>query len=434
MLAVAVASAGHRVVGIDVDHHRAEAIKGGRIILHEDGFAERYQRVLAGGDLTASTDMAAIGDPDVIFIIVPTPSVSDGTFSLAFVLESVRSLGPMLRATRKSPVVAVVSTVMPQASAREIIPAIEGVAGRMMGDHLGYAYNPAFIALGDVLRGFINPDLVLIGEIDQASGDVLTAIHRTMVSGGTPVVRMNPVEAELTKLSSNAYETARVAFVNMLLAGCHQTPRADVDAITSALTHRHGKRMFRGATPYGGPCWPRDNKALSFYLESVGAPARLPAAVHASNGDHATYLRDAVINLIPAEAESVLVAGLAYKPGTEVVEESFGLWLFHELQNRTSLDVWGWDPLVEAGDVASLSAAPHKIVQDLGEGLARADVCVVALPHRELLAWNWDEAPSGLLLIDLWRVVDSAASKLASRYVGVGAGQGPTGPEKDGNS
>ena len=43
-------------------------------------------------------------------------------------------------------------------------------------------------------------------------------------------------------------------------------------------------------------------------------------------------------------------------------------------------------------------------------------------------------APSGLLLIDLWRVVDSAASKLASRYVGVGAGQGPTGPEKDGNS
>src|SRR5581483_1469627 len=139
-------------------------------------------------------------------------------------------------------------------------------AGRRIGDRLGYCYNPSFIAQGEVLKGFLAPDYILIGEADEASGTTIAAIHRRIVDNDAPVTRLTPTEAELTKIASNTHETMRVAFANMLLALCNEVPEANVDRVTEALTYRLGRRFFKGAVPYGGPCWPRDNRALASFM------------------------------------------------------------------------------------------------------------------------------------------------------------------------
>lgn len=431
VLSVALASAGHKVIGIDVDAARVAAIRERSIKTAEPGITEGL-RALSVDDLDATTDAGVVANVDAVFVIVPTPSAPDGGFELDFVLSAIDLIGPGLRANpRGGPVVSLVSTVMPGASDTVIIPALEQAAGRTLGDRLGYGYNPAFIALGDVLQGFVSPDLVLIGEADEHSGDLLARIHATMVPVHTPVVRMRPVEAEIAKLASNAHETMRVAFVNMLLAACESTPGSDVDAITDALTFRHGRRLFRGAVPYGGPCWPRDNFALSSYLESVGAPSRLPAAVHQANDDHGGYLVNRIRAVIPPDSTHVVVAGLAYKTGTEVLDEAFGLWLARELATDDRLRITGWDPMAAEG---ARMVLPESVstTSELAECVADADVLIVAQPAPELSAFDWSIAKPGIVVIDCWRRLHPVHDAIRSGYRALGSTRYPSGVSQDG--
>ena len=48
------------------------------------------------------------------------------------------------------------------------MPVLERASGKRAGDAFGLCYSPEFIALGSVIRDFLNPDFTLIGEIDAA--------------------------------------------------------------------------------------------------------------------------------------------------------------------------------------------------------------------------------------------------------------------------
>src|SRR5205807_811400 len=115
-----------------------------------------------------------------------------------------------LRHKRGPHTVALISTVLPGSSDKVIMPRLELASGRKIGEELGYAYNPVFIALGDVVNGFEVPDYLLIGEATRAAGEAVQAMHRTMVRNGAPVTRMSPAEAEIAKIASNTHETMRV--------------------------------------------------------------------------------------------------------------------------------------------------------------------------------------------------------------------------------
>src|SRR6185312_1741161 len=107
-------------------------------------------------------------------------------------------------------------------------------------------------------------------------------LHRSMVRNDAPIVHMKPLEAEIAKIASNTHETMRVAFANMLFSLCSEIGNTDVDVVTEALAYRMGRRFFKGAVPYGGPCWPRDNKALAALMDAVGVPSVMPRTIDAS--------------------------------------------------------------------------------------------------------------------------------------------------------
>lgn len=419
VLATCLATAGHHVVGYDPDHSLVDALRRRTIRTYEPGVAERLAELPA--DRLDATDSAAeaVARTDVSFLIVPTPSNTLGGFSLRYVLDGCRACGQAIAAKGRdrSHVVALVSTVMPEASDRFIIPALEEAAGRRVGDGLGYCYNPSFIALGEVVRGFETPDYILIGESDPAAGTVVAQIHASMIRNQAQAVRMLPVEAEIAKIACNTHETMRVTFANMLFSLCAEVPGADVDRITTALTHRIGQRFFKGAVPYGGPCWPRDNKALSAFMDAVGVPSLLPSTIDRANAEHAQYVLRKILS-VSAPGDTVALLGLAYKPGTPVVERSFGLdlagWLAAEGRR-----VIGWDPLAE-GEAAKvmgdrLGFAPAE------ECLRQARLAVVINPLKEFAQVDWS-AGCDCAVYDPWRCLPAAAIAQVGEYVAMGRG------------
>ena len=150
--------------------------------------------------------------------------------------------------------------------------------GARSGACSGLCYNPEFIALGSVVSDMLRPDLLLIGESDTTAGDILERLYDVTCENRPAVQRMNFVNAELTKLAINTFVTTKISYANMLADICERLVGADVDVVTRAVgsDSRIGARYMKGAIGYGGPCFPRDNVALSALARSLGAqrPAR----------------------------------------------------------------------------------------------------------------------------------------------------------------
>ncbi|HZQ01781.1 MAG TPA: nucleotide sugar dehydrogenase [Reyranella sp.] len=414
-----LARAGHQVVGVDVNSKIVAALNDGSLEVSETGVQDRLQSAKPG-QVKATTNAAeAIANTDLSFVIVPTASNTLGGFSNRHVLSACKSIGRALRDTKSDHIVAIVSTMMPGSSEGQIIPTLEKESGRRVGKGLGYAYNPSFIALGEIVKGIETPDYVLVGQTDEATGDKIIAVHRTMVSGNAPpIARMTPVEAEIAKIASNTHETMRVSFANMLLSICAEVPGANVDRITEALSHRMGKRFFKGALPYGGPCWPRDNVALSAFMDMIGAPSALPRTVDAANADHGRYVLRKILAIAPPGAR-VGIIGLAYKPGTQHIDCSYSIDLVRWLRSEhRSVNVW--DP--EAAELARQElGSAATFCKTAEECLSSSDVVVIALPLTALRTIDWSTGKRATVL-DCWRAMSVGAQSAVGKYLPLGVG------------
>jgi len=415
-LIAALTGAGYRVTGVDVVEPVVRALNDGTFRTKEPGVMEQLA-ALQPGQFRATTDPAeAVACSSISFIIVPTPSNTLGGFSNGHVAATLEAIGRAAGRKAGPHTVSIVSTVLPGSSATQLIPTLEKAAGRKIGDRLGYCYNPSFIAQGEVMKGLIRPDYVLIGEADLASGATIEAVHRRILVNNAAVVRMTPMGAEITKIASNTHETMRVAFANMLLALCNEIPDADVDQITTALAYRLGRRFFRGAVPYGGPCWPRDNRALAAFMDMIGVPSTLPNAIDRANADHGHYVLRQVLDAVP-RGGTIGILGLAYKPGTPMVDRSFGVdlaaWLAAEERRVTA-----WDPL--ANDDAARVLGNRIAIANGPEDCLDSAAIVITLPLSQLQEIDWSKAASAIV-IDCWRALPQEHWVKVAKYVPLGS-------------
>jgi UDPglucose 6-dehydrogenase len=418
VLAGCLADAGHQVMGVDPDERILKEIRDGCPCTTEPGVSERLRRTL-GQNLVVTCDPGeAIRKSDLTFVIVPTPSNALGGFSLRYVVRVCDDIGAALRQEPSYHVVAMVSTMLPGSSEYVVIPHLEKVSRRRIGEDLGYCYNPAFIALGDVVKGLVEPDYVLIGESDATAGSRVLAVLGVMVKNSAPIARMSPTEAEITKIASNTHETMRVSFANMLFSLCTEIPGANVDRITGALAHRMGRRFFRGAVPYGGPCWPRDNVALSVFMDAVGVPSTMPRTVDQFNQEHGRYVLRKILE-ITHRGETVGILGLAYKPGTPVIEHSFGVdlagWLCAEGRK-----VVAWDPLAVPQARAALGASVC-FADSSEDCIGRSRVVVIVNPMPELAQLSWGTVDSRTV-VDCWRCLGPQQIAKIKNYQPLGQG------------
>jgi UDPglucose 6-dehydrogenase len=417
-MTAALASRSHRVVGVDVNEAAVRAVAAGRAPVQEPGLAELLEANRARVRATADA-AAAVRDTDVTFVVVPTPSEPNGSFSLEYARAAMAEVGRGLRQKAGYHLVVMTSTVLPGATRHGLIPVLEEASGRRAGEDFGVCYSPEFIALGSVIRDFLNPDFTLVGELDPRSGDQLEGCYAEILENGAPCRRMSLENAELAKVALNTYVTTKITFANMLADLCERLPGGDVDVVADALglDRRIGRRYLTGATAYGGPCFPRDNQALAFLARNLGTTAELAETTDRRNRQEVARLLERVG---PVAGVRAAVLGLAYKPDTPVVEESAGVALARALSEAGAW-VRAFDPLAgESGQVALDGVAD--VVGDLGRCLAGAELVVVTTPDPAFRGLAVTDLAPGATVVDAWRLLPHLAAEAGVRYLAVGRG------------
>ncbi len=425
------AARGFCVHAVDADSQKVELLAKALPPVHEPGLAELLQEAAANISVTQDTQ-AAVRDSGATFIVVGTPSEADGGFSLRFAIPACEAIGQAIAAKDSYHLVVLTSTVMPGSTGNEIRETLERASGKRCGADFGLCYSPEFIALGSVIRDFYCPDFLLIGESDSHAGDVLSDIYKRTCKNSPAVARMNWINAEITKLAVNTYITTKISYANMLARLCEKLPGADVNVVTEALglDSRIGPKYLKGAVSYGGPCFPRDNRAFAALASRSGAFADLAEATDHFNRAQIPALADFVRSQQSANG-TIGILGLTYKPDTDVVQESFGLLLTEHLASQ-NLPVVVYDPSAEASQALN-GRKSVRVAASAQDCIAQSSVVVLATPWREfcdLPTSVWMQPPlsaptfrtSPRVVIDCWRVLGHLEGSQSIRYLRLGLG------------
>ena len=404
---VTFASKGFKVTGVEIDKKKADLLKNGKTWHYEPQLEEYLNKYSDNITITDNFD-EAIKNSSVTFVVVNTPSEKNGAFSTKQLILACKSIGSALKQKNDYHLVVITSTVMPQTIRNELLPEIESSSSKKIGKDFGLCYNPEFIALGSVIHDFLNPDFILIGESDKNAGDLLSAIFEKLLES-PKLRRMSLENAEVTKIALNSYITMKITFANLLAELCEKIPNGNVDIITESigLDRRIGKNYLKGALSFGGPCFPRDNRAFSLAAKIQGCNLELPDIVDKINYSHINHITDLVLQHHKGGKISIL--GVTYKPNTDVIEASASIEIAKRLVNKGA-KVTLHDPVAldnvkkEYDNMFIYETNIEKCIRD-------SDVCVLATPWEQYknLKENDFKQMTGNTIIDCWRFLDSSS-------------------------
>lgn len=396
-----LASAGYRVIGTDVSLQNAQAMLCADAEIIEPQLQAYLKEHGKNITLTAAAKHAVLAS-EISFVIVPTPSQKNGSFSLKYIFQVCRTIGQALKTKNTRHTIVIVSTVSPK-SMEKIQKMIETISGKKMGKDFGLCYSPEFIALGQVIQDLTDPDFILIGESDSQSGLLVeeTRLHMCQ-DKGISVHRTRFINAEIAKLAINTYLTTKITFGNMIARIAEKTPGASAQEIVDIVGSdvRIGKAYLKGGLAYGGPCFPRDNNALSHFLKEQKVPMTLPAQIHKLNISQNDYLFQLVKKHITKHSV-IGVLGLSYKPQTGVLDESPGH-ILSRLLKKSHLNVVAFDPSSQEGSLEGV--------------LGKSTIIVIATPWAEFSRIDFDQYSTVNLIIDCWDIMKKKHTK-AQRIV-----------------
>lgn len=220
---------------------------------------------------------------DICFIIVDTPS---GAYEAYDHSKLSKLLSNINQRKVKNKHIVICCTIFPGY--------IRTVASLLLKDceNITISYNPEFISLGSIITNFENPDMILIGEYSKEAGDRIEEIYHRVCKNNPIIMRMSPESAEITKLAINCFITTKIAYANMIADIADETIGANKYDILKAVgaDSRIGSKYLKPGYGFGGPCFPRDNRALGNYAEQIGIQPILPRATDMMNKLHAHYM------------------------------------------------------------------------------------------------------------------------------------------------
>ncbi|NJM82186.1 MAG: UDP-glucose/GDP-mannose dehydrogenase family protein [Tabrizicola sp.] len=408
--AACLAKDGHRVIAVDIDPRKVDAINRGQSPIVEHGLPELIAEVVAAGRLTATTDVAeAVRATDASFVCVGTPSAPDGSIGLSYVEGVCDAIGAALAVHPAFHCVVMRSTIVPGTMERVCVPRLEAASGRVAGKDFGVGYYPEFLRESTAIQDYHDPGLIVFGALDSQTGALLTSINKDL---NCAINLVDLRTAEMVKYTSNSWRAVKVSFANEI-GNIAKAAGLDGQRVMAILCSDHKVSMspyfMRPGFAFGGSCLPKDVRALRSLARDMSVASPILDAVLVANAAQIARAEE----MIHASGKTrVGMVGISFKPGTDDMRESPLAELAARLIGK-GFDLSVYDPFVHEAYLNDLGAAGRGLEHDiaLGDRLVPSIDALIEASDVVLVGNRYDEAipplqaaMGGRAIIDLARI------------------------------
>jgi UDP-N-acetyl-D-glucosamine dehydrogenase len=333
---------GFRVLGLDVDQDKVDALKEGRTyIKHVD--SAPFREWHAQGLFTPSPDFCLAAEADVLILCVPTPLNEHREPDLSYVIGSVEALLPHLR---KGQLMCLESTTYPGTTHEELLPRITE-AGLNVGQDLFLVYSPE--------REDPNNEKYTTHSIPKVCGGETAAclqmgqaLYEQIISQVVPV--SSTQAAEMTKILENTFRAVNIALVNELKMVAHRMGIDIFEVIRAAATKPFGYMPFYPGPGLGGHCIPIDPFYLTWKAREYGLHTRFIEVAGDVNTSMPQWVVHRLADALNEQGKAVkgsriLILGVAYKKNVDDMRESPSVHLMDMLRQKGA-DIAYSDPHV----------------------------------------------------------------------------------------
>lgn len=375
-LAQVALEAGCRVIAVDLDEARLEALVAGRSYIEGMSF-EAFQAAALEGRLSVACDSEAMAEADAVVVCVPTPIDAGREPDLSHLTSALSNLAATIS---RHCLVIIESTTWPGTTSELAAPIIERVRGWRRGEDFFIVYSPEREDPGNRIWSTRAIPKIL-GADDETSAHLAMCLYRRLFI--KPICVPSTRTAEGAKLLENTFRAVNIGLVNELKVLFTGMGMDIWEVIEAAETKPFGFMPFYPGPGVGGHCIPVDPHYLSWKARTLDLPARhidvaaevnvgmpffvVARVAEALDRTFGRGLRDA----------RVLVLGVAYKPDVGDVRGSPALKIIELLSERGSR-VRYHDPFVAALDVGGQRLASTPLT---AESVAEADLLLILTDH-----------------------------------------------------
>lgn len=408
------ASFGHRVFGLDIDEGKIAKLNKGKVPFFEPDLDTLVAQGLQSGRLVFTTEYElAVPDSDIVVIAVGTPSATDGTADLKFVLAAAKQMSACLQ---PDTIVAVKSTVPPGTNEK-----VRSVIEDETDVSFSVVSLPEFLKEGSAVSDTLNPDRVVIGANEEKVIDTLLKLHEPM--RGKKII-VSPESAQMAKYTANAYLAQRITFINQIANLCEKNG-AHIEDVIQAIgaDARIGSHYWYPGLGYGGSCFPKDVKELAAYARSIGEGEGLLVKIDELNDKRISQKLGEFDKAVGGfKDKTVAVLGLSFKKNTNDMREAPSLKVIPYLKEQGAI-VKAFDPKVR--EEVEQHFGKIFLGEDVYETVQDAQVVILLVEWDELVQLDLQKlkeiTKSPHIFIDTRNQYDPAKMRhLGFSYIGIG--------------
>lgn len=390
---VCLAEIGNRVLCVDKNKEKIDLIEKGDIPIYEEGLADLIKKNKKSGNLVFHADTGhGIKESDIIFICVGTPPTPSGTPDLSAIDEVAKLIGQSINGYK---IISNKSTV-PIGTAKRIKKIIKE---NQDGDNSGYEFdivsNPEFLKEGEAVRDAFFPERIVIGSKSKKAVEIMRELYGPIINQDfeyaknnthrrekIPVLITDSTSSELIKYASNAFLATKISFINEIANICERVGANILDVTYGmGLDSRIGSRFMKAGIGWGGSCFPKDVRALSYTAEEYGSPANILNAVIQINNQQRFKVVQKAVNMLGIIDDKVIgILGLAFKPNTNDTREAPSVAIINKFL-ELGAEVRVYDPVVK----------DYPENMDKGAIIAASAYKAVEGANLMVLVTEWDE-------------------------------------------
>lgn len=397
--AVALATEGIEVVGVDSNPEVATAVAAGHAPLAEPGLAVGVSGAIAMGRLSTSSEVPRA---DAYIIAVPTPFHADRTADLTYIEQACRQIAPQLDVGA----VVVLESTSPPGTTEQVSRWIAELRPDLHlphdPDHLAdvyVAHCPERVLPGRIMIELVTNDRV-VGGITARCASHAAAIYRVFCHGA--LHETDAASAEMAKLVENSYRDVNIAFANELSLVCEQL-HLDVWEVIE-LANRHPRvNVLTPGPGVGGHCIAVDPW---FIVGAAPGTARLIRTAREVNDSKPQHVAAQVVKRCERfRAPVVACLGLTFKANVDDTRESPAVEVVHLIASgQPDVELLVADPHVRALP-SPLAELPNVRLTGAIDAVDRADIVVLLVEHDQFRSFG-GQRTSGKVVYDTrgaWR-------------------------------